>query len=276
MKESINNKLESLTERLEEINHLLSSPEVITEQNKFRALSQEHAQLSPVVRCFSNYKTTLDNFNEAKRMLEDDDKDMREMAKEEFKEAKEQLENGLRLVDEIGATRFEAFLLIYLSRIVLAEDGNRAEALKMINRALEVSRKTGVTFLGPWVLSTLALLSNSPEERRNALSEGQKILDEGCVGHNYIAFYRDAMEVALAEMDWDALDRYAASMEEYTRSEPLPWADFFIARGHALASYGRGKRDDVTMKELARLRNEADRVGLKNAMTAMNEALEAA
>jgi len=92
MKESINNKLESLTERLEEINHLLSSPEIISDQNKFRALSQEHAQLSPVVSCFSNYKTTMNDFNEAKRMLEDDDKDMREMAKEEFKEAKEQLE----------------------------------------------------------------------------------------------------------------------------------------------------------------------------------------
>ena len=98
MKDSINNKLESLTERLEEINHLLSSPEVISEQNKFRALSQEHAQLSPVVSCFANYKTTMDDFNEAKRMLDDNDKDMREMAKEEFKEAKEQLET---LEDEL-------------------------------------------------------------------------------------------------------------------------------------------------------------------------------
>ncbi len=93
MKDSIHNKLEGLAERLEEINHLLSSPDVIGDQNKFRALSQEHAQLTPVVNCFNNYESTMDDFNEAKRMLEDDDKDMREMAKEEFKEAKEQLEN---------------------------------------------------------------------------------------------------------------------------------------------------------------------------------------
>lgn len=92
MKESIHNKLESLAERLEEINHLLSSPDVIGDQNKFRTLSQEHAQLTPVVSCFSSYETTMADYNEAKRMLEDDDKDMREMAKEEFKEAKEQLE----------------------------------------------------------------------------------------------------------------------------------------------------------------------------------------
>jgi len=92
MKESINNKLENLSERLEEINHLLSSPDVIGDQNKFRALSQEHAQLTPVVNCFDNYKTTIEDITEAKRMLEDDDKDMREMAKEELKEAQAQLE----------------------------------------------------------------------------------------------------------------------------------------------------------------------------------------
>ena len=92
MKDSINNKLENLTERLEEINHLLSSPDVIGDQNKFRALSQEHAQLTPVVNCFSDYKTTIADVTEAKRMLNDDDKDMREMAKEELKEANEQLE----------------------------------------------------------------------------------------------------------------------------------------------------------------------------------------
>jgi len=92
MKDSINNKLENLAERLEEINYLLSSPDVINDQNKFRTLSQEHAQLGPVVSCFDNYKTTQGDVAEAKRMLDDDDKDMREMAKEELKEANAQLE----------------------------------------------------------------------------------------------------------------------------------------------------------------------------------------
>jgi len=98
MKESIHNKLESLAERLEEINHLLSSPEIMADQNKFRALSQEHAQLTPIVNCFNNFESTMADFNDAKRMLEDNDKDMREMAKEEFKEAKTQLE---KIEDEL-------------------------------------------------------------------------------------------------------------------------------------------------------------------------------
>ena len=92
MKTSIHNKLESLAERLEEINHLLSDPDIIGNQNKFRALSQEHAQLTPVVNCFNQYRETLANMDEAKRMLEDDDADMREMANEEIKEAKSKLE----------------------------------------------------------------------------------------------------------------------------------------------------------------------------------------
>ena len=93
MKQSIQNKLENLAERLEEINYLLSSPDVINDQNKFRTLSQEHAQLGPVVECFHRYQLNQANMTEAKRMLEDDDADMREMANEELKEAKANLES---------------------------------------------------------------------------------------------------------------------------------------------------------------------------------------
>ncbi len=92
MKDSIKHKLENLAERLEEINHLLSSPEVINDQNKFRALSQEHAQLTPIINCFNDYREALDNIEEARRMLDDEDQDMREMAKEELKENQDKLE----------------------------------------------------------------------------------------------------------------------------------------------------------------------------------------
>ena len=146
----------------------------------------------------------------------------------------------------------------------------------MINKAVDVARKTGITFLGPWVLSTLALLADDPASRSKALDEGEEILGEGCVGHNYFAFYRDAMEVALAERDWKGLNRFAAALEEYGLPEPLPLADFFIARGRALAKHGLGQRDAAHMTELRRLRDEADRVGFRNALPALDEALAAA
>ncbi len=62
-------------------------------------------------------------------------------------------------------------------------------------------------------------------------------------------------------------------MEAFTRNEPLPRTDFFIARGRALAAFGRGSRDDKTMQELKRLRDEAGRVGLKLAIPALETAL---
>jgi peptide chain release factor 1 len=101
MKESLRNKLQSLSERLEEINALLSDPDVIGNQNKFRSLSQEHAQLGPVVNCYHKYEKTLAAIDDAKLMLEEDDAEMRAMAEDELEEAekkKETLENELQLL----------------------------------------------------------------------------------------------------------------------------------------------------------------------------------
>jgi len=101
MKASIRNKLESLSDRLEEINALLADPDVINDQNRFRALSQEYAQVNPVVACFQNYQSTLNSIEEAQNMLKDSDADMREMAEEELKAAqvnKENLENELQIL----------------------------------------------------------------------------------------------------------------------------------------------------------------------------------
>ena len=62
-------------------------------------------------------------------------------------------------------------------------------------------------------------------------------------------------------------------LKDYTREEPLAWTDFFIARGRALATFGRGKRDDATVQEIQRLRDEAKRLELKVAISALEEAL---
>ncbi|MCV6625957.1 MAG: peptide chain release factor 1, partial [Cellvibrionaceae bacterium] len=92
MKQSILDKLEHLQERYEEVGALLSDPEVIGDQNRFRELSKEYAELEPVVKCYSAYTTILDDIEEAKSLLKDGDADMREMAQEELKEAEGQLE----------------------------------------------------------------------------------------------------------------------------------------------------------------------------------------
>ena len=93
MKTSILEKLEALCERYVEVGALLGEPDVIGDQNKFRELSKEYAELEPVVQSFSAYKQVVENIEEAKSLLKDGDSDMREMAQEELKENESQIES---------------------------------------------------------------------------------------------------------------------------------------------------------------------------------------
>ena len=101
MKASVQSKLENLVDRLDEINALLADPGVIGNQNKFRALSQEYAQVNPVVSVFKRYQETLADIDEAQALLNDGDGEMREMAEEELKaatERKQALEEELQVL----------------------------------------------------------------------------------------------------------------------------------------------------------------------------------
>ncbi|MDG1121211.1 MAG: peptide chain release factor 1 [Glaciecola sp.] len=92
MKPSVVQKLETLVERFEEVQALLSDPDVIGDQNRFRTLSKEYAQLEDVVRSFREYQDAQDNLTSAHEMMQEDDAEMREMAQEEIKAAKAQIE----------------------------------------------------------------------------------------------------------------------------------------------------------------------------------------
>ena len=81
------------------------------------------------------------------------------------------------------------------------------------------------------------------------------------------------MQLALELGDHGEVERYAAALAEFTRSEPLPWSDFFIARGRALAAVGQGRRDAALIAELKRLRDEGERLGLERALPEIRSAL---
>ncbi len=101
MKQSVVIKLTALVERFEEVQALLSAPEVIADQERFRALSKEFSQLEAVVKAFNQYQQAQDDLESATEMMNEDDPDMREMAQEEFKAAKaliETLENDLQIL----------------------------------------------------------------------------------------------------------------------------------------------------------------------------------
>lgn len=88
MKASIITKLEALIERHEEVQALLGEPEIISDQDRYRALTKEYSQLEELVSCFKEYQDAKEDFESAEEMLKDEDPDMREMAVEEYKASK--------------------------------------------------------------------------------------------------------------------------------------------------------------------------------------------
>ncbi|NRA20407.1 MAG: peptide chain release factor 1 [Oceanospirillaceae bacterium] len=92
MKKSVRLKLEKLAERYEELAALMSSPDVISDQEKFRSHSKEYAEIESIVLAFEQFGAAEEDFEEAKLMAEDEDPEMREMAAEEYRTAKRKIE----------------------------------------------------------------------------------------------------------------------------------------------------------------------------------------
>ncbi|MGB1847657.1 MAG: PCRF domain-containing protein, partial [Pseudohongiellaceae bacterium] len=87
MKNSIRLKLENLKDRFDELEALLSDADVISDQNQFRELSKEYAELEEVVKSFNRFQEISSNLEQAREMVADDDPDIRAMAEDEIKEA---------------------------------------------------------------------------------------------------------------------------------------------------------------------------------------------
>jgi DNA-binding winged helix-turn-helix (wHTH) protein/tetratricopeptide (TPR) repeat protein len=181
-------------------------------------------------------------------------------------------EQSLTLARRLGTRCFEAATLGNVG-IATAALGDRSKAERLLREAHAINLESGLAFSGPWVLGELALVAVDGDTRRWARAQGEKLLRADCVSHNYFYFYRDAMAACLADAQWSEVERYARALEDYTRSEPLPWSDFLIARARALAAHGRGARDEAVYRELQRLRDQAAVAGLKAALPTIETAL---
>ncbi len=101
MKPSIQHKLENLCERYDEIAALLSEPETQNNQNKFRSLSQEYSQITPLVEAYKKRSDAFAQKAAAIEMANDADPELCELAKEEITEAEqliETIENDLQIL----------------------------------------------------------------------------------------------------------------------------------------------------------------------------------
>ncbi|MEM1141707.1 MAG: peptide chain release factor 1 [Pseudomonadota bacterium] len=92
MKDSILRKLEALSERHEEVAALLGDAETIADQERFRTLSREYAGLEQVVTCFARFQQVSADIEAAQTLLDDDDAEMRDLARSELDSNSSELE----------------------------------------------------------------------------------------------------------------------------------------------------------------------------------------
>jgi peptide chain release factor 1 len=91
MNQSILTKLEQMSMRLEEVGVMLSEPAIAKDVKKFATLSIEYSQLTPINQQYQEYLSTIQDLEDAKLMLAEDDFEIKTMAKEEINTAKENL-----------------------------------------------------------------------------------------------------------------------------------------------------------------------------------------
>lgn len=85
-------RLQSVEDRYERLNELLSDPEIINDSKKLREYSKEQANIQETVQTYRQYKETREQLQDAKAMLEEKlDNEMREMVKEEVSDLEAQM-----------------------------------------------------------------------------------------------------------------------------------------------------------------------------------------
>ena len=85
-------RLQSVEDRYDRLNELLSDPDIVSDTNKLREYSKEQSDLQETVEVYREYKDLTTQLAEAKAMFDDKmDADMREMVKEEVNELEQQV-----------------------------------------------------------------------------------------------------------------------------------------------------------------------------------------
>ena len=83
--EDLLKKLEAIKMRFDDVSLLIVDPAVISDMKRYVKLNREYKELSEVVEAYKNYKNVIDNIASSKQMIaEEDDADMKELAKEEL------------------------------------------------------------------------------------------------------------------------------------------------------------------------------------------------
>lgn len=114
---NVRDELESKLARFEELERLMSEPEIMSDSSRMAATAREHGSLAKMATKFRDFKQISDDMHDLKEMVESDDPEEREMATEELKSLRSRRE---KLWDEL------------LELTIGGEDANRTRCVMEI------------------------------------------------------------------------------------------------------------------------------------------------
>lgn len=85
-------KLEDVEKRYEELTVQISDPEVIARTSEWQKLMKEHADMAPIVEKYREYKKVKANYDEACGMMNEEDKEIKDLAEMEMLESKDKMQ----------------------------------------------------------------------------------------------------------------------------------------------------------------------------------------
>ncbi len=175
--------------------------------------------------------------------------------------AEQAARTGLKLVRQLGASRFYGDTLAGIGEALVLQ-GDIEGGLDYLEQAYQAALDSVPTHIAGFILGVLARVTPDRERQDRAITEGQRLLDQGCVGHNYLHFYQNLIDVYLNRNDPAGARHYAEALERYTAAEPLAWSDFYIRRGRLLATALESGIHQPLIQEASELLARAEQIGL--------------
>ena len=91
----MNERLNSLMQRYNELSLLIQDPDLTKDQNRYRSIMKEYSQLSEIASLHTEITGLTQQLEEAKTIAQEEkDLQMRELAKEELKELETRLQDS--------------------------------------------------------------------------------------------------------------------------------------------------------------------------------------
>ena len=85
-------KLKKIKERFDELNALVSNPEIVSDQNNYKKYMKELSSLTPICEAYDKYKKLHEDLESAEQLLDNEaDPEMIEMCKTEIESCKEKI-----------------------------------------------------------------------------------------------------------------------------------------------------------------------------------------